>query len=325
MKKVLITGGAGFIGFHLAEHLLKLGYQVVSVDNFFRAEPDEDFQALLKKPGIEFLEADLTDRNQWNRVGSGYDHVYHLAAVNGTRLFYEIPHEVLRINLLTTLNVLEWFKENNSHGKILFTSSNEGYAGANEAFGKLPLPTPEDVPLVVADVFNPRWSYGGTKLIGEQLFIHFSKNYRFRMVIVRPHNFFGPRAGWHHVIPELIERIKKKVDPFVLYSPDHTRSFCYILDGIKAMEQVMTSKDTDNAIYNIGTPEEIPIREIAQKLFKIAGWEPEKLEISEAPIGSVTRRVPDITKIQTEANWNPETSFDEGLRLTFDWYKNRNR
>ncbi len=320
-KKVLITGGAGFIGLHLANHLLDMGQEVTLLDNFFRSKKDYDLAVLLKRPNTHFLKLDITDSGSFKKIGTGYDYVYHLAAVNGTKLFYEIPHEVLRINILGLINVLDWFKDKNKKGKIMFTSSNEAYAGALESFGQLPIPTPENVPLVIPDVYNPRWSYGGSKLIGEQFCIHYASKYKFRMSIVRPHNFYGPRAGFHHVIPEFIERIKNRVDPFPEYGANETRSFCYIGDAVKAMAIVMHSKKTDGQIYHIGSGEETKIKDLAQKLFLIAGWRPKKLKLEPSPAGSVKRRLPDISKIKRDVGWKPETRLTDGLKKTYDWYK----
>jgi len=322
MKKSLITGGAGFIGVHLANHLLDLGEQVEIVDNFFRAKKDEDFQNLLQRPRVRFIEADLTQQKEWNKLGSDYDYVYHLAAVNGTDLFYKMPAEVLRINILTAIYVLDWFKEKNPNGKIMFTSSNEAYAGALEAFDKLPIPTPEDVPLVISDVFNPRWSYAGSKLVGEQLFIHYAKQYNLKMSIVRPHNFYGPRAGFNHVIPQFIERIVKKNDPFPIYGNEDTRTFCYISDAIEAMRMVMESDKTDGQTYHIGATNETKIGDLAKIIFKLMNWLPKKLDIHSSPVGSVSRRLADISKIKKDVNWKPTTSLEQGLNKTIEWYQN---
>jgi len=321
MKKILITGGAGFVGYHLAKALAEKSYNIVLVDNLFRSSKDRDLLDLLARDSVTFIEADLTKYSEWEgKLKEPFDYVYHLAAVNGTGLFYEMPEEVLRINLLTTLNALEWMRSYNKEGKILFTSSNEAYAGARESFGFLPYPTPENVPLVIPDISNPRWSYAGTKLIGEQLFIHYANKYKFRMSIVRPHNFYGPRAGYKHVIPELLLRAHAKTDPFPVYGYDDKRSFCYIDDAIKAMILVMESERTDNQIYHIGSHEERKIRGLVEAIFKLVGWRPKDIHIKDSPPGSVKRRLPDISKIKATTSWEPETPFEEGLRKTYKWY-----
>ncbi len=322
MKKILITGGAGFIGYHLATRLAAQGHDITLADNFFRGKRDADFEALLTKPNIHFVEGDLTDKVSWGALGTGYQEVYHLVGINGTKLFYEIPQEVLRIGVLTTINALEWFRSTNgvADAKILYTSSNEAYAGALEAFDNLPIPTPETVPLVIADTYNPRWSYGGQKLIGELFFIHYAKAYNLRMAIVRPHNFYGPRAGYDHVIPQLIARISAHEDPFVVYGADDTRSFCYITDAVEAIQAVMESPKTDSGTYHIGTSVETGIRELTEELFTHLAWRPTKTEDKNAPAGSVKRRLPDVSKIKRDIGWEAHTPLADGLAKTIDWY-----
>src|SRR5262249_25766096 len=199
-------------------------------------------------------------------------------------------------------------------GKILYASSNEAYAGAIEAFGTLPLPTPEAVPLVIADPHNPRWSYAGQKLIGELLFIHYAKAFDLRIAIVRPHNFYGPRAGDEHVIPQIIGRIKKRTDPFPLFGAEHMRSFCYIEDAIEAMQMVVESSITDGGTYHIGSREELSIKVLAEQIFSAAGWQPHELALKDPPRGSVSRRLPDVSKIRKDIGWEATTPLATGLR-----------
>ena len=111
-KKILITGGAGFVGYHLARHLLSTSTaKLVLVDNLFRGRMDAELKTVLKNSRVTFLNLDLTDPRAYLRLGSQYDHVYHLAAVNGTGIFYDMPHEVMRINTATILLFLEWFRK----------------------------------------------------------------------------------------------------------------------------------------------------------------------------------------------------------------------
>ena len=112
-KKILITGGAGFIGYHLAKRLAAQGYAITLADNFFRGKRNADFEALIKKPNVRFIKTDLTKLKNWDKLGAGFDQVYHLVGINGTKLFYSIPHEVLRIGVSTTMNALEWFRTKN--------------------------------------------------------------------------------------------------------------------------------------------------------------------------------------------------------------------
>lgn len=323
--KVLITGGAGFIGYHLARRLLASPeIELVLADNLSRGKMDKDLADLLQNPRVKFLNLDLTERDSYAKLGSGYDHVYHLAAINGTKIFYQMPHEVLRINTLSLIYMLEWFRRESGGGKFCFTSSNEAYAGALSAFGVLPLPTPEKVPLVIDDPYNPRWSYASTKLVGEPFVIHYAKAYDFRALIVRPHNFYGPRSGYDHVIPEIITRAEKRVDPFPIYGADDTRTFCYISDAVRAIQLLMDSDKTDKhpiETVHIGASDEILIGDLVEKIFKVCGWRPNNLDIKGSPAGSVKRRLADTTKLKSLTGWRPEVSLDEGLIKTYDWCK----
>jgi len=324
MKKILITGGAGFIGYYLAKHLLaQPDTTIVLTDNLQRGRMDADLTTLLADPRVTFIQHDLTDPKSFESLDTNFDHVYHLAAVNGTKWFYQMPQEVLRINTLSLIYILEWIRGLARKPKLCFTSSNEAYASALEAFDQLPIPTPENVPLVISDPYNPRWTYAGTKLIGEQFVIHYAQHYDFPAVIVRPHNFYGPRAGYDHVIPEFSQRIINRVDPFAIYGPDETRTFCYITDAVRAIKMLMDSTATDAhpiETVHIGNTDEITMRELAEKMFAITGWKPQKLEMRASPAGSVKRRLADISKLQNITGWKPEINLNQGLKLTYDWY-----
>jgi UDP-glucose 4-epimerase len=322
MAKILITGGAGFVGFHLAATHANKDDEVVIADNFFRGKRDAEFEALLAKPNVRMIEADLTDRSSWSKIGNGYDYIYHLISINGFKYFKEIPHEVLRVGITTTLNVLDWMvKENNNpKAKILYTSSNEVYMGAPEPYGPLPIPTPEKIPVVIPDVYDPRWSYAGQKIMGELLFIHYAKAYNLRTVIVRPHNLYGPRGGFDSMIPKMIDRIQKRTEPFPLISPKENRSSCYISDVIDAMMAAMHSTKTDGGIYNIGGDSEITVGELLEKMFKIMNWKPSKFDLKENPGDSSLHCLPDISRLKSDADWQPKISLEDGLRKTIEWY-----
>ncbi|MEK7602503.1 MAG: NAD-dependent epimerase/dehydratase family protein [Patescibacteria group bacterium] len=322
MKKILITGGAGFIGGTLAKRLAGEGHDITLADNFFRGKRDSDFEALIVLDNVTLIEGDLTASSAWDALGTGYDEVYHLVGINGTKLFYSIPHEVLRIGVSTTMNALEWFRSKNGKpdAKILYTSSNEAYASGFD-LGIIPIPTPETAPLIISDTYNARWSYGGQKLIGELFFINYSRAYNFRMSIVRPHNFYGPRAGYDHVIPEIIGRIEARVEPFPIFGTGETRSFCYIEDAAEAIQKVMESKTTDGGTYHIGTSEETEIQGLVEKLFELAGWKPGELDIQASPEGSVKRRLADVSKIERDTGWKASTPLQEGLTKTLEWYR----
>ena len=163
MRKVLITGGAGFVGFNLCKKLIDLDYEVTVVDNFSRPNDDEDFKYVKNHENVNFIKGNLIDKDFYETLPKNYfDQIYHLAAVNGTGNFYKFPVKVLKVGIISMINLLDWLMKQDK-GKLLFTSSSETYSGTLSILGeeKFPIPTPETIPLTIDDVSNIRWSYGG--------------------------------------------------------------------------------------------------------------------------------------------------------------------
>ena len=318
-KSALITGGAGFIGFHLARDLSEDGFNVTILDNFSRGREDEEFHELISRNNVHFIKADITEKSSFNNIGE-FDYVYHLAAINGTGNFYSIPDQVLRVGVIGTLNVLDWFVKCGK-GKILFSSSSETYAGALKLLSSdFPIPTPENVPLVIDDPSNVRWSYGAGKIIGEVAFHSYSAaNGMDKFSIVRYHNIYGPRMGFEHVIPQFIERIERGDNPFYIMGGTETRSFCYVDDAVVATRMVMESEKSNGKVIHIGRSDgEISILDLANKIFSVADVKPE-LEIRPAPEGSVKRRCPDVQEL-TNLGFSPNISLEDGLDRIYQWY-----
>ena len=318
MKKVLITGGAGFIGFHLANKISDdPKNDVTIIDDFSKGKNDKEFNALLKRRNITFHNLDLCNLEEIKeKIWRTYDQVYHLAAIVGVKYCMDNPNEVLRVNLKSVLNLLELVKQNKCN-KILFASSCEVYASGYD-LGIIPIPTDEKVPLVINDLFNPRLTYAASKLIGEQLIAFNSKN-NYNFVIVRYHNIFGPRQSSDYVIPAVIKRIKAKENPFKVYGYNQTRSFCFIDDAVYQTMLLMEDSSANNEIYNVGNDKvEIKISELYEKLFNILDYEAE-LEYIRAPKGSVDRRCPDLSKIRSLKNFKPLMSFEDAIKATIDW------
>jgi len=314
-----VTGGAGFIGLHLAKYLAAENKNAVIIcDNLFRGQMDNDFRGLIKQSNVKFIDIDLTNKEELSKLGRDFDIVYHLAAINGTKYFYEMPHEVLRTNVLSLINILDWLA-GSSCKKMVWTSSSETYAGA-ATITKIPIPTPEEVPLAISDVFNPRFSYAGSKIIGELLCLNYAKAYGFNISIVRPHNIYGPRMGYEHVIPQFIMRIIRRESPFKIYGGDQSRAFCFVEDFVKAINLVTESPKTNMQIINIGNnKEEITIINLARRMFDLFDFHP-PLEVLPPPKGSVDRRCPNITKLKELVGYEPQIELDVGLQQTYSWY-----
>lgn len=311
-------GGAGFIGFHLAKHLADQGNQVVICDNLFRGRRDADFEQLLEKSNVTFHDLDLTERAQLAELPTDCDVIFHLAAINGTRHFYEIPYQVIRTNLLSLINVLDWMGITECKS-FVWASSPEVYAGSVEVYD-VEVPTPESVPLTITDVSNPRFSYAGSKIAGELLCFHFANTSNAKIIALRIHNAYGPREGYEHVIPQFIVRILERQNPFVIYGAEQTRSFCFVDDIVRGM--ILAAElpnDRTVTTINIGNDQEVSVLEIAENLFDLADFHP-AVDLSPSPLGSVDRRCPDLGIAREILGYEPQIGLEEGLRRTFQWY-----
>ena len=319
MARVLVTGGAGFIGFHLGRALSDQGDSVTLCDNLFRGREDKELTDLCSRPQVRLVTCDLTRPDALGQIGGGYDYVYHLAAINGTRYFYEMPDRVLRVNILALINVLDGWSAGR-WGRLMFASSSEAYAGTAR-ISRVKIPTPEDVPLVLDDLRNPRLSYGASKILGEIMVINYAKTHGLPATIVRYHNVYGPRMGNEHVIPQFCSRILAQEDPFPIHGAEESRAFCYVDDAVRASQLLMESPEADSQPVNVGDPRrEIAINDLARMMFELFDFHP-AVDTQAAPIGSVKRRCPDIGRLTRLTGFEPEIPLEAGLRKTFDWYK----
>jgi len=319
MKEILITGGAGFIGYHLAKKLsLKKNNNITIIDNFESGKNDKFFRDLITKENVNFVKLNLINLGDMKkRVWKYYDNVYHLAAIVGVKNCMEFPSKALEVNIKSTFNVEQLMRENRCR-KIVFASSCEVYASGYQ-LGIVPIPTNEEVPVSIKDVFNPRWSYAVSKLFGEQLFIFNSSNL-YDYSIVRYHNIFGPRQDFSHAIPEIIRRILLKESPLKAYGYNQARSFCFIEDAIIQTISVMENDSTNGEILNIGNDiEELKIIDLYHKILKIMKYNI-KLELIQAPRGSVNRRSPNLEKIKKLTEFHPLMDSEEALEKTINWY-----
>ena len=317
--RVLVTGAAGFLGYHTAVALSAVGHDLVLVDNFSRHQRDDVFRELLDSRRVEFHKLNLMVERNWKVLGSDYDVVTHFAAVNGTRHFYERPFHVLETNIDLVRQLLAWHHRYSPEARIIWTSSSEVYAGLPE----VEIPTDEETPVGIGDVFNPRYSYAVSKLAGELLIINYCRSRDVRYTIVRPHNIYGPRMGQDHVIPEFVLRILRREEPFRIYGGDQTRAFCYVNDFVGSLMAILGSQSADAQIFNLGDDRcELRILDLAERLFRIAGWHP-NVALLPAPQGSVPRRRPSLEKARRILDYEPRTEPEEGLRFTYEWYEKR--
>ena len=320
MKKILITGGAGFIGFHLAKKLAD-DNKVIIIDNLARGRMDGDFLKLIKHENVEFIQTDLTDPRVFIKLDTDFDYVYHLAAVIGVRNVIENPDKVLYVNAIATLNLFEYAKQLKNLKKILFSSTSEIYAGTLKHFG-IQIPTNEEVPLTLLDVKSERTTYMLSKMYGESICFNYGKKYKIPFTIVRYHNVYGPRMGFMHVIPEMFIKIKNN-DKIEVPSANHTRAMCFVDDAIEMTIRACEFDNTNKEIFHIGNQsQEIKIKELVKTIANVLDKD---IQISELPetSGSPARRCPDISKIIKLTGYSPVINLKEGIKITFDWYKDK--
>jgi nucleoside-diphosphate-sugar epimerase len=315
MKKYLVTGGTGFIGSALVKRLVEEGHSVRVLDNDVRGAKERLSEVSDK---IEFVDADIRNAAAVQKACKGMDSVIHLAYINGTEYFYKMPELVLEIGVKGMINVIDGCVKENVK-ELILASSSEVYQSAEK------IPTDENAPLVVPDPLNPRYSYGGGKIISELLAVNYGRKNFDRVIIFRPHNVYGPDMGWEHVIPQFVLNMKElcslnkdeKIKFPIQGDGKETRAFCFIDDFIEGLMLVLDKGEHMN-IYHIGTMEEISIEKVAQEVGKFFGKEVEIVAGEEAK-GSTKRRCPDTGKIE-KLGYKPKVSFGEGLNITAKWY-----
>lgn len=318
MARILILGGAGFIGCHLASRLAAEGHALTLVDDLSRGRRDETIAALTARPNVRLVEADLTRAGALDALPREWEQVYMLAAVVGVRNVETDPARVIRVNTLALLHLLDWMP---GRGEVLFfASTSETYAGGVAA-GHLPVPTPETVPLGVPDVAAPRFAYAASKVLGEAAVIHTARARGLRAVIGRFHNVYGPRMGADHVIPELSLRALRGENPFRVFGAEQRRAFCHVADAVEAMTRLMATEAAWGQVVNIGNDtEETPIEDLVALILRAARVHP-VVERRPAPPGSVARRCPDIGRLRGLTGFAPKVSLESGVAETFAWYR----
>jgi nucleoside-diphosphate-sugar epimerase len=309
MKKILITGGSGFIGSNLANYYSQ-NNKVIVFDNYRRGK----ISSLTKNKNLRIIKGDITNRNQVKKALNKVDTVIHLAYINGTEFFYKYPEKILEIAAKGIINIIECSIEKNIQ-ELYLASSSEVYQNPKI------IPTPEEIPLIIPDVLNPRYTYGGGKILTELYGVHYAKYFK-KLIIFRPHNVYGPNMGNEHVIPQLLIKANKiknsKKSLRILGNGNQTRSFIYISDFINSFDLIL-KKGKNKNIYNIGNEQEISIKNLVKKIKKTVDIKNKVINIDNHK-GSPNRRCPDITKL-VKLGYKMRIDLNKGLYLTNEWYK----
>jgi UDP-glucose 4-epimerase len=317
-KKVLILGGAGFIGFNVAKYLAEnRNHQLTIADSFMKKNKDDEFEEVINKYKIKVIDDDFSYPEAYGKLDNDYDQVYMMAALVGVDNANNKPHEVIRINTALTLYTLEWIRHSKI-GKVVFASTSECYSGTVDAFDYT-IPTPEEVPLCIQHIGHPRFTYAVTKMLGESGFLNYAKMLGFETTIIRYHNVFGPRMGFNHVIPHLVIRFRNGENPFKVYGHDQTRDFCYISDAVEGTVLAMETPGTNGQIYHLGTQVEISIGELIHYTGELMNYKGTYINAPTYP-GSVSRRSPDVTKSKKQLGFSAKVNWKDGLKKTIDWY-----
>ena len=319
MTRSLITGGAGFIGSHLAEALLDQGQHVVAIDDLSTGRI-ENIDHLLPHPNFQFVYENIRTETVMDRLVSECDTLYHLAAAIGVELVIKDPVHTIETNLIGTETVLRLARRYRK--MVLIASSSEVY-GKSEA-----IPFREDGDRVMGPTIKSRWSYAESKAMDEFLALAYHQQFGVPVIICRFFNTVGPRqtGTYGMVIPRLAKQAAAG-QPLTVYGDgQQTRCFCNVKDTVRAVVGLSQAAQAIGEIFNIGSREEITILDLAKRLRSRSGSQSEiKLIAYDQAYGAgfedMRRRVPDTTKIKAAIGWQPTIDLDQTLTEVIAQFK----
>jgi nucleoside-diphosphate-sugar epimerase len=306
LLRPLVTGAGGFIGYHMCKFLNELPEveSILAVD-LPNSRNVEKLNQLNKVTTISsYLNYDSVDSVLSYKPTS----VFALAALNGTSRFYSQPFTVIESSTMPTLSLLSKL---NHKCPVVYSSSSEVYA-SSVSIGISSIPTKEDTAISIDNIHNPRWSYAVAKIHGEMSMVASAKQHLRPTAIVRYHNVYGREMGRDHFIPDFISRAREGV--YQVQNPKATRSFLHVEDAIRGTVLALNQASLETPIFHLGSSAEMKIIEAAEKILSIMGIEFVQIEELVGPPGSVTRRVPSIEKALTVLSWEPQITFEEGVR-----------
>jgi Nucleoside-diphosphate-sugar epimerases len=319
--KILITGGAGFIGSHLAERLLERGDEVCIIDDLSTGAI-ENIASIKHHPKFTYHIDTIRNYRLTAELVDMCDIVYHLAAAVGVRLIVESPVNTIETNIRGTDIILSLAAKKRK--RVVITSTSEVYGKRNA------VPFSEDDDLVMGPTSKGRWSYACSKAIDEFLAIAYWKEKRVPTVIVRLFNTVGPRQTGRYgmVIPNFVQQALAEQDITVYGDGSQTRCFTHVNDVVGALIQVAEHPRAVGEVYNIGSDHEVTILELARKIKKMTGSESRIVfkpydEAYEEGFEDMMRRVPDISKIRALIGYKPRADLNDILASVIDYHRLR--
>ncbi|MDO7172162.1 UDP-glucuronic acid decarboxylase family protein [Mariniflexile sp. AS56] len=308
MNKILITGAAGFLGSHLCDRFIKEGFYVIGMDNFITGDK-KNISHLDNNSSFEFIEHDVTE---FVKIDGDLDYVLHFASPASPIDYLKIPIQTLKVGSLGTHNLLGLAKAKKA--RILIASTSEVYGDP------LVHPQTEDYYGNV-NTIGPRGVYDEAKRFQESITMAYHRFHGIETRIVRIFNTYGPRMRLNdgRVIPAFMGQALRGEDLTIFGNGSQTRSFCYIDDQVEGIYRLLLS---DYALpVNIGNPHEISIKDFAEEIIKLTGTN-QKIVFKELPQDDPLQRQPDITLAKKLLNWEPRVDRNEGLKITFNYFKN---
>lgn len=314
--KILVTGGSGFIGYHLGKLLSDKGCQVTLLDNLDAEKLDDELIALIEKPNVSYVQVDLSDMDAVSTLDKDFTHIVHFAALLGVQNVLKNSFNVLKLNTELVINTIELAKQQENLHQFLFASTSEVYAGTLEA-GCLEIPSPEASQLVLPKLDSPRTSYMLSKIYGEALCQHSN----LPCTILRPHNIYGPRMGMRHVIPELLRKASTaEGEAIEVFSLHHSRTFCYVSDAVNMIFELMQNKDAIGHVFNIGNQgPEIMMGDLAKLIIDIVDKDLAITDMGTTQ-GSPKRRAPEMTRLTNLTGYKSEVFLQDGIKKCAEWY-----
>ena len=317
--KVLLTGGAGFIGSHLGELLLNKGHEVEVIDDLSTGNL-ENIKTLQENSKFKFHLETILNAGFLEHVIRDVDIVFHLAAAVGVSYIIDNPLKSIQINVRGTENILELAHKFDK--KVLITSTSEIY-GKNEQ-----VPLSEDMDRVLGSTTKRRWSYSNTKALDEFLALAYHTVKKLPIVIVRLFNTVGPRQTGQYgmVIPRFVSQALLGKPITVFGDGEQSRCFCHVIDVIDAIYKLVNSNEAEGEIFNIGSTEEISIKELAELIKNMTDSKSEIKfipydEAYEKHFEDMRRRVPDTTKVNKLIGFNPKRKIKEIIKDIVDYYE----